>query len=511
MVMQQHLERGRSDVDINGRPRTPSGDNAPSPSKRPRLDGPPFPAQGIMQGGRYPQGMPGHMMNADMTTQAMLKDHYIDPSQLTQNQLQTFQNQNPSVQKKTLDIYSQTLAAQHRNNMPQGAMGPQGNMMLQNGMQDQDFYSNNTMRPGMPQNANGQGGNHALQDYQMQLMLLEQQNKKRLLMARQEQDNIRPGGEGQVGQTGFAPNMSPQGSRSGPSPNPSEQMKRGTPKMNQVGLPGSPMPDGPMPGRGSPGAMNFNTSMSMDMMKMNGIEMGPNGNVMRPPSSHPQFPNGPMSQQQQMEVMRTAQAQAQGARLPNGANWQQGPQGQAPAVPQASQVQPQQMGTPQPRNMPPPQAPVPGAAANGRPASPAQPAASSTPQQANKPAPKKKDTKETRKVWSSQPLSSVQKKTDIIKRPNKKNTAVATPSADADNAGQTPTPATPITPMHPKTFSEKNNQMQGTNAQAAPTAPAPSAPVAQQQPEAGMIQFEDMEGISDVSLMPLPRSILVSG
>jgi len=33
-----------------------------------------------------------------------------------------------------------------------------------------------------------QGGNHALQDYQMQLMLLEQQNKKRLMMARQEQD-----------------------------------------------------------------------------------------------------------------------------------------------------------------------------------------------------------------------------------------------------------------------------------------------------------------------------------
>jgi hypothetical protein len=33
-------------------------------------------------------------------------------------------------------------------------------------------------------------GNHALQDYQMQLMLLEQQNKKRLMMARQDQDNI---------------------------------------------------------------------------------------------------------------------------------------------------------------------------------------------------------------------------------------------------------------------------------------------------------------------------------
>ena len=31
-------------------------------------------------------------------------------------------------------------------------------------------------------------GNYALQDYQMQLMLLEQQNKKRLLMARQAQE-----------------------------------------------------------------------------------------------------------------------------------------------------------------------------------------------------------------------------------------------------------------------------------------------------------------------------------
>lgn len=32
--------------------------------------------------------------------------------------------------------------------------------------------------------------NHALQDYQMQMMLLEQQNKKRMMSARQEQDTI---------------------------------------------------------------------------------------------------------------------------------------------------------------------------------------------------------------------------------------------------------------------------------------------------------------------------------
>jgi hypothetical protein len=35
--------------------------------------------------------------------------------------------------------------------------------------------------------------NFALQDYELQLMLLEQQNKKRLLMARQEQDKLTPG------------------------------------------------------------------------------------------------------------------------------------------------------------------------------------------------------------------------------------------------------------------------------------------------------------------------------
>lgn len=33
-------------------------------------------------------------------------------------------------------------------------------------------------------------GNHALQDYQMQLMLLEQQNKKRLLFVRQEEQKL---------------------------------------------------------------------------------------------------------------------------------------------------------------------------------------------------------------------------------------------------------------------------------------------------------------------------------
>jgi hypothetical protein len=54
-------------------------------------------------------------------------------------------------------------------------------------------HANNSIRPGshslmIPSSQAQPQSNHALQDYQMQLMLLEQQNKKRILMARQEQD-----------------------------------------------------------------------------------------------------------------------------------------------------------------------------------------------------------------------------------------------------------------------------------------------------------------------------------
>jgi len=51
------------------------------------------------------------------------------------------------------------------------------------GQSTQDEASRNFPRISMPNS-----GNSALQDYQMQLMLLEQQNKRRLLLARQEQD-----------------------------------------------------------------------------------------------------------------------------------------------------------------------------------------------------------------------------------------------------------------------------------------------------------------------------------
>lgn len=249
------------------------------------------------------------------------------------------------------------------------------------------------------------GGNHALQDYQTQLMLLEQQNKKRLMMARQEQDTLTtvPGGREGAAPGAIGPNgqpfqgTSPQGTRSVNSPNPADQMKRGTPHMNPAGMPSSPLPEGPS--RGSPGGMNFNMqggqmdpNMAAPYFKMNGMDpnmVGGMQNNMRPPSSHPGFTN-------QLTPQQMAMARQQNTN----ANWQGGQNGQMipganPGAPQQSMAGP---GTPQQRQMPPPAAPAAAAATNGRaPGSPQQGAAPPTPQQANKPNPKKKnETKDTK-------------------------------------------------------------------------------------------------------------------
>ena len=411
---QQQMERGGSDVDINGqRPRTPSsGDNAPSPSKKPRLEGPPFPGQQMIPNGRPPpQGMQGHVMMDPNITQGanLLLQYGIHPTKLSPAQLDKFNAQTIPNQQKSIAVYTQSMAQAHRQNMPPGAMMNQGSPMMPGGMEMgvtgiNDYYNTNPQGMRMGPQAGVNGANHALHDYQVQLMLLEQQNKKRLMMARQEAEH-RPDGQPMPGQAGFPTGMSPQGSRSGPSPNPSEQMKRGTPKMGLAGLPtsGSPMPDGGMPpGRASPAPMNLSGQMPPEMFQQamktmgEGMVMGPNG-IMRPPqSSHPQFPNGPLNAQQ-MEMMR-AQAAQNGGRMPNGVNWQQGPQGQAPMMPQTSQPQ-QPVGTPQQRTaMPPPQAVPAAGAANGRPSPPSQAANPPTPQQSAKANPKaKKDTKD-RKV-----------------------------------------------------------------------------------------------------------------
>jgi len=228
-------------------------------------------------------------------------------------------------------------------------------------------------------------------------------------MARQEQDNLSRSDQPGVGQPGFQ-GMSPQGSRAGPSPNPSDQMKRGTPKMNQPGLPGSPMPDGGISQaqpRNSPAAMGFGQGPEMNQgfyhqMKnlSDNVQNGSVGvSVMRPPSSHPPGFNAQQMNPQQLEQVTMARGRAMNGNWPG-----QSQPGQAPMMAQHPQgPQAQQMGTPGQRNtMPPPQAP-PAGNNNGRtqPSSPQQNQAPPTPQQAPKANPKtKKEGKEPRKVIS---------------------------------------------------------------------------------------------------------------
>lgn len=438
--MQHQMQRGNSSMGMNGepRPQSPSSaENAPSPSKRPRLENGPFQGQPVGPAGRgQPQGMPGQPMvtgpQADIAAQSqhMLLQNGL---QLPPQQFTNFQQQHPDMQQKNLQAFSDAVAQQrgamNNGGLPKGIPNPggvpnQGSPMMPQGSEGQAmninigaYYEGNSGPVRM--NGSGQTGGNALQDYQLQLMLLEQQNKKRLLMARAEQDGgvVRPDQNAMHVQQGLQ-GMSPQGPRPGPSPNPQEQMnRRGSPKMNQVGMPGSPLPDGTMPkGRASPTAMGLHPGqvphgMAPGLMQEMGevkptlVGGAPNGAMMRPPSSHPAGLNGQPLTAQQLEALTRAN------RMQQSQNWQQVQQvqqAQQQQVQQAQQVTqgpnpmmqqphqappPQPIGTPQPRNaMPPP----PTTNGNGRtqPSSPQQNPAPPTPQQTNKPNPKTKKKSE---------------------------------------------------------------------------------------------------------------------
>lgn len=406
-----------------------------------------------------------------------------------QPQMNAFGGSTPGVQNKSLEVYSQNLLAQQQNqglnNLPKGMNpGVQGSPMVQQGA-DGAFMEQGGRGALVPPGQQPATGNHALQDYQMQLMLLEQQNKKRLLMARQEQDNISqvPQGSAPMGQSGFPQAMSPSGNRSGPSPNPADQMKRGTPKMGQVGVPGSPMPDA-IQNRGSP-APNFDPNQiapNMPSQFYAQMGAGPNG-MMRPPSSHPGFNMGAMQNMnpQQLESFR----QQNGGRMPNG--WPQpGPPHMMQQPGQQQGQQPPQMGTPrQPQNaMPPPPAPQAGEPARTQPSSPATQPAPPTPNQGNKANPKKKgEGKEPANRKVSTVLIDVGELPLTIVQKTAKKAAGATPAAEPDQPPPTPTASTPITPMHNQTFGNQKNgtgpQNQPPAAAAQPAAPPPMDPVAQ--------------------------------
>lgn len=496
--MMQQMQRDQPDMDMNGnRPQSPaSTENAPSPSKRPRLEGGPVNGQQLAPNGR-PQGQG---MQGQPNPQALMMQNGMQRG-MNPAQFQQFQ-QGQAAQQKSMQVYAQDLALHHtRSALSQGI--PNGGMMNPGVMPNQpdmvamsdgqpmypmnpEYYGANGQmgRPGGIQTPGGaQHGNHALQDYQMQLMLLEQQNKRRLMMARQEQDSMRPDGQpGMPGQGALPPGTSPQGSRTGASPNPSEQMKRGTPKMPQTGLPGSPSTADMNQNRGSPGSMNLNGQMPPDMT----APFFPGGPNMRPPSSNPSFNAGQMGQPLPTNANR----------VPSG-QWQPG----QPMPPQHSPAT--QAGTPQERSMPPPQAPPTGPnAGRTQPPSPQITGnAPPTPQQATKAAPKKKDGKETRKVCSTLQASSTLLLTTVSQRPTKKAAANAnagaTPSTEGAEPPPSTTPSTPVTPHPPTSFKTGANATGGAPAQ--PTsAPAPQ-PMAQPSMDQNPQTFNDLS-ITDVCI-----------
>lgn len=468
------MQRSESEVnEMNGqqaRPQSPATSGASPGIKRVRLDDGRY--ESVPNGRGQPQNQGPSSAQTAQNAQQLLLANGINPAQLTTQQFQTFQTQPQAMQQRSITLYAQSIAQATKQLHP-GMGGPKmhpgqsGSPMMpqpsEGGLASglQDFYQpghGNGMRPGQMGGAGGTGGNHALQDYQMQLMLLEQQNKKRLLLARQEQGEMQPGNAEH--RQAYSQGMSPN-SRANPSPGPNGKppgQMASTPKMPNQGGPGSPVPDGQIGGHiqqrsspasttgfnGAPGGMpegSHNQMMYNKQIEMSMMANGPNGammrppnfngqmgidgqpmnpNMVRPPAGRGQHPGGAMWQGQPGAQMPVGQPGAPGPGgqpgQPGGPGGQQQPGGQPNNAPT-----PQQVGTPQQGrqniphgNMAPPQAPGPntqGGGGNRQPGAPASPQVSNqqppTPTQGGKVAPgKKAGNAKNAKVWKS-PFPSV--------------------------------------------------------------------------------------------------------
>ncbi|KAI1501805.1 hypothetical protein F5X99DRAFT_381098 [Biscogniauxia marginata] len=178
--------------------------------------------------------------------------------------------------------------------------------------------------------AQGDGKIHALSDHQMKIMLLQQQNKRRLMMARQEQDimtGIRGDSAGPIGPGGPAEPPGPNGeafiphqwARTGTS-NPAEQVKRDAPQMNTIDtLPPLPQRAHTMSFTPSSVDPNMQDQLFKGMNNVDNNRLVQMNEGMRPPSSHP---NQPFNSQMNPQMMGQQQS-PQGS--PQQMQWQQGP------------------------------------------------------------------------------------------------------------------------------------------------------------------------------------------
>ena len=119
-----------------------------------------------------------HQARQNVQRQHQLQQHYAQQQQmLPLPQQQMPQSQMPQPQSNAVQSYSNS----QRQSVAAGLFGGSNAATNLASSHSALFGSSTAGRP-------VSGGNHAAHDYQMQLMLLEQQNKKRMLLARQEQD-----------------------------------------------------------------------------------------------------------------------------------------------------------------------------------------------------------------------------------------------------------------------------------------------------------------------------------
>lgn len=298
------------ETDVNGQAqssRSPALSNQVlSPSKRQKLspDGSYTPIQGTIQA--RPQMMQNNLIAAPATLQnqqakQMLLNSGINPVGLTQQQFTTFQSPTPSIQQRQLQEYTQGFPNQQQRviNIAKGQVSNQcvpSSIISADGNEigPNDFYGNIlSSQQNCPPNPN----NHTLEDYQMQLMFLEQQNKKRLMMTHQDQERL------QSQDSSAFQILSPQGVRNALSPkNNHNDAKRGISKVAHQNSPNSPT-DGPLSQQNntsrntSPGVagyngqiqsdthpqiMFFNQAKTMGDMQNDGMMIGHNEHIIRP-------------------------------------------------------------------------------------------------------------------------------------------------------------------------------------------------------------------------------------
>ncbi|OLL23949.1 Adhesion defective protein 2 [Neolecta irregularis DAH-3] len=493
---QQQLQAQREQSEQNGafndpsaqRPNSPAmSGREPSPPKRQRLS-PDGAFATIQQAGRPQMVSAGPQLGPSHMPQGMT------PNEYQQQQIAAMQQQTANgPQKQNMQQYAQALTRQQQNAMGNvkqalggqipGATPSMHNPNLTKGQQGQqssmgEYY--NPMRPTTQA---------SLQDYQMQLQILAQQNQKRIQMARHEDDGA-PRGPGTAESNPSFSAMSPQNTRRQQSPQPTAadmaRRNTSTPKLSHPPNPNSPADPQAQMRNSSPNmAAVYNGQIPQDpqqqmmlynqlksMSDMNGVTLGPGGQMLRPQmggaAGHPAFMNNPavqmsmMSNGPDMNMMRARPGYWQS---------QQPQQMMAAMTPHMRMAMQQQAAAQQhhaAQQMPPPGShPIHPMNGNNR-GQPQSPSVSNV---------------QVNAVKAQQAAQALKKRDKDSKKKTTKKTA-ATPNnevSEHDADDTMPTPATPTTPKHPKSFS--NTSAPPSNQTTQPPEPPSTFSTSMDQPE----------------------------